>query len=156
MLRILCWSKTREGSIWCYVLWHAAERGNEASLWRRGLCVFIEIGRRRIVGAKDIDLFKHSRFNQLKKKKNWGKCNTWYKITHLVACQCNRKNFPCARGPGEGILPGGGGGGFRLKPHIEVKFKWMWFPIGILQSPNFSLREGSKKKFDTASSRGLP
>ena len=32
----------------------------------------------------------------------------------------------------------------------------MWFPIGIFQSPNFSLREGSKKKFDTASSRGLP
>ena len=49
-----------------------------------------------------------------------------------------------------------GGGGFRLKPHIEVRFKWMWFPIGIFQSPNFSLREGSKKKFDTASSRGLP
>ena len=49
---------------------------------------------------------------------------------------------------------GGGGGGFRLKPHIEVRFKWMWFPIGIFQSPNFSLREGSKKKFDTASSRG--
>ena len=53
-------------------------------------------------------------------------------------------------------LWGGGGGGFRLKPHIEVRLKWMWFPIGILQSPNFSLREGSKKKFDTASSRGLP
>ena len=51
---------------------------------------------------------------------------------------------------------GGGGGGFRLKPHIEVRFKWMWFPIGIFESPNFSLREGSKKKFDTASSRGLP
>ena len=51
---------------------------------------------------------------------------------------------------------GGGGGGFRLKPHIEVRFKWMWFPIGIFQSPNFSLRESSKKKFDTASSRGLP
>ena len=51
---------------------------------------------------------------------------------------------------------GGGGGGFRLNPHIEVRFKWMWFPIGIFQSPNFSLREGSKKKFDTASSRGLP
>ena len=50
----------------------------------------------------------------------------------------------------------GGGGGFRLKPHIEVRFKWMWFSIGIFQSPNFSLREGSKKKFDTASSRGLP
>ena len=50
----------------------------------------------------------------------------------------------------------GGGGGFRLKPHIEVRFKWMWFPIGIFQSPNFSLRESSKKKFDTASSRGLP
>ena len=33
---------------------------------------------------------------------------------------------------------------------------WMWFPIGIFQSPNFSLRESSKKKFDTASSRGLP
>ena len=29
----------------------------------------------------------------------------------------------------------------------------MWFPIGIFQSPNFSLRESSKKKFDTASSR---
>ena len=46
-------------------------------------------------------------------------------------------------------------GGFRLKPHIEVRFKWMWFPIGIFQSPNFWLREGSKKTFDTASSRGL-
>ena len=51
---------------------------------------------------------------------------------------------------------GGGGGGFRLKPHIEVRIKWMWFPIAIFQSPNFSLREGSKKKFDTASSRGVP
>ena len=53
-------------------------------------------------------------------------------------------------------IGGGGGGGLRLKPHIEVRFKWMWFPIGIFQSPNFSFREGSKKKFDTASSRGLP
>ena len=46
--------------------------------------------------------------------------------------------------------PGGGGG--RLKPHIEVSFKWMWFPTGIFQSPNFSLRDGSEKKFGTASS----
>ena len=51
----------------------------------------------------------------------------------------------------------GGGGGFKLKPHIEVRFKWMWFPKGIFQSRRFSLREleSSKKKFDTASSRGL-
>ena len=50
---------------------------------------------------------------------------------------------------------GGGGGGFRLKPHIEVRFKWMLFPIGIFQSLIFSLREHSKKKFDNASSRSL-
>ena len=49
-----------------------------------------------------------------------------------------------------------GRGGFRLKPHIEVRFKWMWFPIEIFQSPDFSFRKGSKKKFDPASSRGLP
>ena len=24
---------------------------------------------------------------------------------------------------------GGGGERFRLKPHIEVRFKWMWFPM---------------------------
>ena len=27
---------------------------------------------------------------------------------------------------------GGGGGGFRLKPHIEVRFKWMWGDGGCL------------------------
>ena len=27
---------------------------------------------------------------------------------------------------------GGGGGGFRLKPHIEVRFKWMWRDGGCL------------------------
>ena len=64
-------------------------------------------------------------------------------------------NFPFKSHPWK-RAGGGGGGGFRLKPHIEVRFKWLWFPIGIFQSPNFSLRESSKKKFDTASSRGLP
>ena len=49
-----------------------------------------------------------------------------------------------------------GRGEFRLKPHIEVRFKWMWFPIAIFQSPNVSLTESSKKKFDTASSRSIP
>ena len=32
--------------------------------------------------------------------------------------------------PGRG--GGGGGGGFRLKPHIEVRFKWMWRDQGGL------------------------
>ena len=30
------------------------------------------------------------------------------------------------------ILKWGGGGGFRLKPHIEVRFKWMWRDGGCL------------------------
>ena len=48
----------------------------------------------------------------------------------------------------------GGGGGFRLKPHIEVRFKWMWLHIRIFQRPNFILREKSKEKFDTVSWKG--
>ena len=32
-----------------------------------------------------------------------------------------------------GINVVGGGGGFRLKPHIEVRLKWMWFPMGFFK-----------------------
>ena len=38
------------------------------------------------------------------------------------------------------------GGGFRLKPHIEVSFKWMWFHIGICQSPKFLTQGGLKEE----------
>ena len=41
--------------------------------------------------------------------------------------------------------PGGGGGG-RRKPHIEVRFKWMWFPIETFHSRNFSLRDGNSRR----------
>ena len=41
----------------------------------------------------------------------------------------------------------GGGGEVRLNSHIEVSFKWMRFPGGMFQSPNFS-RWRKRKNMD--------
>ena len=70
-----------------------------------------------------------------------------------ISCTQNGQRVEACRTNFRFFFPGVGG--FRLNLHIEVSFKWMWFPIGIFQSLYFSLREGSKKKFDTASSRGF-
>ena len=35
--------------------------------------------------------------------------------------------------------------GFSLKPHIEVRFKWRWFPTGIFSKSKF-LAQGELKK----------
>ena len=50
---------------------------------------------------------------------------------------------------------GGGGGGISTKIAHRGQFQVNVIPEGIFQSPIFSLRDGSKKKFNIASSRGL-
>ena len=59
----------------------------------------------------------------------------------------------------QGFFFGGGGegrGGIETKTAQRCQIQVNVSPYRKFQSPNFSLREGSKKKFDTASSRGLP
>ena len=51
---------------------------------------------------------------------------------------------------------GGGGGGFRLKPHIEVNIQVNVIPYRDFSKSKFLPQGELKEKFDTASSRGLP
>ena len=57
--------------------------------------------------------------------------------------------------PHRGAFFGRGGGVIMTKTGRRCQFQVNVIPFRDFHSPSFSLREGAKKKFDTASSRGL-
>ena len=57
-------------------------------------------------------------------------CWVWRGVLLLFVAVTNRTRF--SGGSRIWVTGGGGGGGFRLKPHMEVRFKWMWRDGGCL------------------------